>query len=248
MGSVGPATAATRVNTDQKTGSPAIFTTAFQDQDRKMKILLILALIVAWVSYAEGEPTYPDLLTVSSTGEAAEKQPESLGVYKKTTQTWSGRPVWMYTGRDDRFLFYNGDWAKWVIYNRVSNSRANIYFPNKDRSYIPQTGWQYADGGTWHDDHTLTVTEGEPTYPNTLTVYSKGGAVDSQPQCMGVYKRTSKTWSGRPVWKHTGRDDRFLFYHGAWFRWVIDDNVDNGPVYIQSKKKGQINIPPTEWQ
>jgi len=100
---------------------------------------------------------------------------------------------------------------------------------------------------------TLTVAwvsyaEGEPTYPDTVTVSSTGAAADKQPECMGVYKRTPQTWSGRPVWKHTIRDDRFLFYHGAWFRWVIDNNVDNGPVYIQSKISDQINIPPTEWQ
>jgi len=56
------------------------------------------------------EPTYPDTVTVSSTG-AAEYHfiyDGCLGVYRKTTQTWSDRPVWKHSGRDERFLFYNG--------------------------------------------------------------------------------------------------------------------------------------------
>ena len=68
--------------------------------------------------HTAGDPTYPDTLTVSSTGEAADSQPvcldiyiytKTLGVYKKTAQTWSGRSVWQSTVRDDRFLFYNGN-------------------------------------------------------------------------------------------------------------------------------------------
>ena len=58
---------------------------------------------------AEGEPTYPDTVTISSTGGAADEQVASLGVYTRTYQIYSGRPVWKNTARDDRFLFYNGN-------------------------------------------------------------------------------------------------------------------------------------------
>ena len=57
----------------------------------------------------EGEPTYPDTVTVSSTEGATEEQVSSMGVYKKTYQIHSGRPVWKSTVRDDRFLLYNGN-------------------------------------------------------------------------------------------------------------------------------------------
>merc|ERR1712076_334413 len=62
---------------------------------------------------------------VSSTGGVADSHKWLHGVYKKTTRTWSGRPVWRHTGRDDRFLFYNGDWERWVISKAVSNDRAS---------------------------------------------------------------------------------------------------------------------------
>ena len=69
---------------------------------------IFFLLMLTLLGYSEGEPTYPATMTVSSTGEAANKHPECLGVYKKTAQTWSGIPVWQSTVRDDRFFFYQG--------------------------------------------------------------------------------------------------------------------------------------------
>ena len=98
-----------------------------------------------------------------------------------------------------------------------------------------------------------------------MTVSSTGGAAENVPHCLGVYKRTSQTWAGRPVWQSTVRDDRFLFYHGSimflnnllnviwtfiggWLRWVIDDDISNDGAYIQSKNTGLINIPESGWE
>ena len=50
-----------------------------------------------------------DPVMVSSTGDALDKKSFCLGVYTKTSQTWSGKPVWVSTGRDDSFLFFHGD-------------------------------------------------------------------------------------------------------------------------------------------
>ena len=50
-------------------------------------------------------------------------------------------------------------------------------------------------------------------YPKTLTVASKGGASETLPSVMGVYKITNITHSGRPVWQSIVRD-RYLFYNG----------------------------------
>ena len=35
---------------------------------------------------------------------------------------------------------------------------------------------------------------------------------------------------------------------GGWSSWVIDDDVSNGPAYIESKNKGLINIPENGWK
>ena len=58
--------------------------------------------------FEEGEPTYHDKLTISSTGGTSETSPSVLGVYKRTNMTHSGRPVWKSTVRDDRYFFYKG--------------------------------------------------------------------------------------------------------------------------------------------
>ena len=65
--------------------------------------------IIIYINITEGEPTYPDTVTISSTEGAADSQFGSLGVFTKTYQIHSGRPVWKSTVRDDRFLFYNGN-------------------------------------------------------------------------------------------------------------------------------------------
>ena len=90
-------------------------------------------------------------------------------------------------------------------------------------------GWQYSDRGQ-QDDDTLTVTgkyirylslnylhlftEGEPSYPDTITVFSTGGATERMPSVMGVYKITNITHSGRPVWQSTVRESRYFLYNG----------------------------------
>ena len=51
---------------------------------------------------------HPETVTLSSTGPASQKHVTSMGVYKITNMTHSGKPVWLSTIRDDRYLFYNG--------------------------------------------------------------------------------------------------------------------------------------------
>merc|ERR1711953_430791 len=134
-----------------------------------MKISLIIFLTVAWVSYADGEPN-PGFLLLSSTGVAADKYSGSLGLYGKTSRTWSGAPVWK-LNRRDRFLFYNGDASRWVISNEVSNGGGLAIFRCKNTDHhdppLPidlHSGWQYADRtwygmSTWRDDNTLNLEE-----------------------------------------------------------------------------------------
>ena len=53
-----------------------------------------------------------------------------------------------------------------------------------------------------------------PQAPETVTVSSTGGASETYPSVMGVYKITNIIHSGRPVWQSTVREDRYLFYNG----------------------------------
>ena len=54
-----------------------------------------------------------------------------------------------------------------------------------------------------------------------VMVSSTGGALDKQSFCLGIYTKTSRTWSGKPVWQSTARDNRFLFYNGDNFHQIM---------------------------
>ena len=67
--------------------------------------------------FVEGKPTYPEKVTILSTGGTSKTWPSVLGVYMRTKMTHSDRPVWQSTVRDDRYLFYNGIEKFLVVYN-----------------------------------------------------------------------------------------------------------------------------------
>ena len=57
----------------------------------------------------EEEDKYPDILTVSSRGAAAEKQWRRMGIYKKMCGvTRNEKPVWKMRGGGDEYIFYSG--------------------------------------------------------------------------------------------------------------------------------------------
>ena len=71
-------------------------------------------LVTIQRNITDGEPN-PGFLLLSSTGVAADKYSGSLGLYGKTSRTWSGAPVWK-LNRRDRFLFYNGNNLEYNIH------------------------------------------------------------------------------------------------------------------------------------
>ena len=70
------------------------------------------------------------------------------------------------------------------------------------------------DDDVWVTDDTLTVTHHYDTshddtdslqysdFPDTLLVTSNSSAAQTWPRLMGVYTKTNKTNSGRPVWRN----------------------------------------------
>ena len=90
--------------------------------------LLVNNSYVVWlwfnyILFTEGEPTYPETVRVSSTGEASERLASVMGVYKITNITHSDRPVWQSSVREDRFLFYHGNN---IFYWKPMNIHLNI--------------------------------------------------------------------------------------------------------------------------
>ena len=124
----------------------------------------------------------------------------------------------------------NGHWLIGEKYQNVGGFKS----VRTDLDYVPTKGWLYNDRTKWNDNDTTITVRGEGGregikrtflrvnilvgelffYPETVTVSSTGGASETSPGAMGVYKITNITHSGRPVWQSTVRDDRYLFYNG----------------------------------
>jgi len=198
----------------------------------------------------EGEPVYPAILTVSSTGDAANTQPESMGVYKSTSEIQSGFPVWKSAVRNDIFLLYDGDQSRWIVKDNGSKT-ISIKSKYKGRIEMKNIKWQFCNGTTSQDDDTIKITEGRPAYPTIVELSSIGAANESQPESMGEYKKTSQTSMGRPVWEMISGDGRFFYYHGNQSKWVVSNTVYDGTflddLYIKSQYKGLVEFLKTDW-
>jgi len=106
-------------------------------------------------------PIYPTTLTVSSKQEN-KKIKYLMGVYKKISKPYNGKPVWLLKKGildNDVFLLYNGHshwvfgWGtQWGLYTAIASKEKNL-------TEVPVQGWIYkADNGYWSVDDTLTVT------------------------------------------------------------------------------------------
>ena len=86
-------------------------------------------------------------------------------------------------------------------------------------------GCPTTEDGVWVTDDTLTVTHHYETphddpdslqysdFPDTLLVTSNSSLSEKWPDLMGVYTKTNKTYSGRPVWRNIFSSYQ-LYYSG----------------------------------
>ena len=57
----------------------------------------LIFISLQFFSFTEGEPTYPKMLSLNSTGEAGEKYPDSLGEYQLLQNiSHNGHPVYLF--------------------------------------------------------------------------------------------------------------------------------------------------------
>ena len=84
---------------------------------------------------------------------------------------------------------------------------------------LPTRGWQYADGESWKDDQTLTVTPGPlPPLPRQFTVTATGAAAELR-AILGVFTKTQRWWYGRPVYVNT--IGQYLYHGPRDLGWTI---------------------------
>ena len=100
----------------------------------------------------------------------------------------------------------------------ITGNSGGLYHPNSD-NYLDKEGWYYWDGSAWNSsDNTLQVTEGEPLYPDTVTITSNGGAAVSQASRLGIFKREAQYQNGRPVWKK--EEAQMYIYFSGKYLWI----------------------------
>ena len=155
-------------------------------------------------------------LVISSTGEAAQIHGRVLGQYEydknkgyyvqTSTDQDNEKFVahYLYPDKDDEWWVgpTPGGWTGWLKNYRPSKKPQNT------------SGWHYAEGGTFHDDQTLSVTAGPLTLPRHFTVTVTGPAAKKWPSYQGVFTRTERWWHGRPVYNNT--EGRLLYHGGTW--------------------------------
>jgi len=207
------------------------------------------------------EPEHPNCLTVSCDGVELDSrgkrmclgyQTFRMGTYKMSNKKHNGQPVWVNMDRSQKlFSTQNGTW---MIGNKVTWNEPLDYYDNivgirsaeQGQATVPTTGWQFLLGGTsWHSEANLTVTPGEPVYPQGLTVSSTSeyGAIRAFPTMMGEYCQVKdKKMDGRPVWKHTE--------HNHWFfrdghTWVVGSKSKTGRIFSET---GFVGIPSRGWE
>ena len=160
------------------------------------------------------------VVVISSTGVSAEILGEVLGQYEYDEDT--GCFVQTSTEQKNeasirRYLCskYYQNIKMWLVTNTPNEDIETIHAWIMSKEL--QTGWIYHDGDdTWKPDPSLTVTSGSlPPLPTQFTVTGEIG-----PSYIGVYNKTERWWSGRPVYVN---DQGQLLYHDRC--WLIGDEL-----------------------
>ena len=98
------------------------------------------------------------LVTVSSSGPAADIQSSKMGVFLMTADLYNSHPVYNKTG-GGAVIFVSHP-GRWSIATTLHPTGAYIYHPQLQQtpSFPPTSGWLYSVGiGAKDDDSTLTV-------------------------------------------------------------------------------------------
>jgi len=185
------------------------------------------------ISISVGLLSFPSKLFIGSTGPAAGKQGNRMGLYVRDKKNWhGGLPVWVQKGGRAK-LFYAG---YWYLGDNEMADRGGIRSIDKGKESLPSK-WQYWDGG-WKEDDKITVSAKKVVYPPQLVIYSKGPAGKKHMGLMGIYVKMDDTWlNGRPVYEMKG-DNQKLFFVGII---VVSDyyHVDNNKWYIGEDLPGE---------
>ena len=167
----------------------------------------------------------PAPVVISSTGGTAEISGEILGQYEYDentecyVQTSTEQKNEAFIGRFLCSTYYQN--SKWWVVTLTPNEEFET-----SHAYIMSmelhTGWIYYDGDTWKPDPSLTVTSGSlPPLPSQFTVTASGVLDEIGQSYLGVFNKTERWFSGKPVYVNT--QGRLLYQNRPG--WAIGDEL-----------------------
>ena len=107
---------------------------------------------------------------------------------------------------------------------------------SSDTDTVPETGWQYNDGATWHHDAGLRVTRVEDISTllcGTITVSATGEAARFQSKGMGKFRPTGQFSAGRQVF-YNKRTRRYLSVYPCSISWGSRYRVESNEIGVRS--------------
>ena len=112
----------------------------------------------------------PEIITVSSDeGLARTKQNEFMGIYKLESEPDWSQAVWGNSFGNK--LFFSDENAKWAAASAAGATGVKLQTTETQANIF--SNWEYWDGSNWQSDSGLTLTWGEPSWPETITISSR---------------------------------------------------------------------------
>ena len=115
----------------------------------------------------------PEIITVSSDeGLARTKQNEFMGIYKLESEPDWSQAVWGNSFGNK--LFFSDKNAKWAVASDANmKADTGVTLQTTETQGSIFSNWEYLDGSNWQSDSGLTLTWGEPSWPETITISSR---------------------------------------------------------------------------
>ena len=178
-------------------------------------------------------------LLVTTTGPTAEFQGSNFGLYREAG-THHGAPYYVQlhdvnTNKEpckiykDNNVLYGVAWKAGL--NLGDAACGLLHSSNTDT--VPETGWQYNDGTTWHHDAGIRVRHVEDISTllcGTITISATGEAAKFQSKGMGKFRPTGQFSAGRQVFYNR----RYLSVYPCRRAWGSRYNAEDSEIGVRS--------------
>ena len=191
---------------------------------------------------------YPETFTIQSEGVVLEIFPEALGTYKIQPNITNSRPQWKHNVHDI-FMYFSNDYY-WTVrrYPNPEGDKIRLLKRVDGDLEFPYKDWKVGTNNlTLIDDVSLRIMEGEPEYPEFVTVESNNSLVNSELfDRLGIFKKLKVGINGKPIWKHV-QTRQYIFFDKNNY-WTIGGDYSRNAGSIATKSQGHVKLPILGWR